>query len=317
MPISIGIAATKTLSKAANRLAKKNERFEGVMNMYRYSNEEQDWYLSQLEAGDIWGIGHRTVSKLSGQGIHTALDVKNISPQHARSTMGLSGERTVRELQGQSCISLRTMGAAKKSICCSRSFASTVHEIRDLREAIATYAARAAQKLRKEREVTSLLQVFIMTNRHRKAEPQYRNSITVPLSSPSNETHAIVSHALSGLEQIYRAGYGYKRCGVTLINLEPEESYQLRIITEEKQAHIKKVGSTIDAIAKRWGKEAVYDRGARKKSSAGKTYAAKMYQNDSRRCGMSCWRCGRSVGVRSERKEAETCWKYKLRRFLF
>lgn len=223
IPVGIGIGSTKTLAKAANRLAKKHPDFKaaGICNLTSLTFERQTDYLSQLEVGDVWGIGNRWSAKLNDRGIRTALDLSQVDPHWVRQNFNVVVEKTAWELRGVSCLPMEEAPPPKQQIVSSRSFGSLVADLPILRRAVSTYTARAAEKLRKQGSATQALTVFLNTPPFNPSEPQYHPSVTVRLVTASQDTLTLTRAALRGLEGIYKQGYRYQKAGVMLLNLSP------------------------------------------------------------------------------------------------
>jgi DNA polymerase V len=213
IPISIGLGATKTLSKLANRLSKKDAA--GCLEIRETDLE----VLAKVEVEDIWGVGRRLGVRLRRIGVRNALDFVEASTSAIRSVGGVTLERTQRELCGLRCIGMEEVPQPKKNTCSSRSFGKPVTELEDLEEAVANYAVKASGKVRKERSLASGIQVFLATNRFRGNLPQYANSRTLAFDEPTDDIIRIVSKAKILLRSIYRSGFAYKKAGVILLDL--------------------------------------------------------------------------------------------------
>lgn len=227
LPVGIGIAPTKTLAKLANHVAKSAVRKPGsypaalgfVCDFSVLPTSELEAILAATPVGEVWGIGRRIAAALEAAGIMTALDVVRIPPAMAKKRWSVVFERTVRELQGVSCISLEDSPIRKQQIACTRSFGHPVTACRDLEQAVSEFASRAAEKLRGQGSVTQTLSVFIQTSPFRIDEPQYSQSVSVQLPRPSDNTLELVSAALKGLRSLYRQGYNFAKAGVILLDL--------------------------------------------------------------------------------------------------
>lgn len=226
LPVCVGLGPTKTLAKLANRLAKKNAIFAGVCNLSQLSTTEQQSYMAEMHVSDIWGVGSRLAARLAVMNIHTTLDLAQADPSRIRLHFGLVLERTVRELNEISCLSLDAVAPNKQQIMCSRSFGQRVTELQPLTEAVASYIARAAEKLRAQGSETRQVLVFMNTNYHNPDEPQYHPAITIPLIMPSDDSLRLTTAALAGLRSIYRPGYRYQKAGVMLMELTPRGQRQ-------------------------------------------------------------------------------------------
>lgn len=251
MPVSIGMAPTKTLAKIANRVAKKNAAYQGVFDME--GHPDTDALLATIEVQDIWGIGPRYGAKLRKRGIYTALDLKHADDAWVRKHLTITGLRTVMELRGVSCLSLESVQPDRKAVARARSFGYPVTALADLEEAVATYVSQAAEKLRSQDSLAGCLHVFLTTNRHRKDLPQYSNSRTVTLSEPTSYTPALVSHALQSLRQMYRQGYQYRKAGVLLTDLVPGASRQQGLFGHAPRERTLLM-HVVDAVNAKWGR---------------------------------------------------------------
>ena len=226
LPVCVGIAPTKTLAKLANHVAKKREQYQSVFDYSRLSQDQQDELLASIEVGEVWGIGRRLSERLARMGINTVKDLRDAEPKTLRRRFSVVVERTVLELRGISCLDLEEVTPPKQEIISSRSFGKLVAELDDLEQAVASYTARAAEKLRRQHSVTSAIQVFLQTNPHKADEPQYHPNIIVPLIEPSDDTGLLASRALMGLRQIYKPGYRYQKAGVMLLELSDTKTSQ-------------------------------------------------------------------------------------------
>lgn len=226
IPVSIGIAETKTLAKAANHLAKKNPEFDGVLSLYH--NDQLDSLLGCLPVDDVWGVGRQFSKFLMSKGIYTALDLKNADEKWILKHMHVPGQRTVMELRGTSCIRIESIIPDRKGICTARSFGKPLGNYEDIEQAVANFAAKCSEKLRRQNSITRNLTVFIMTNRFADT-PQYVNGKTILLPVATNHANEIIHHALIGLRLLFRQGYQYKKAGVILSDFVPENQQQFAL----------------------------------------------------------------------------------------
>lgn len=240
IPTCVGIAPTKTLAKLANHIAKQAERKPGsyppelaqVADLSRLPSSQLDALLASTDVGEVWGVGRRIAAQLKEQGVNTVLDLKRMSPAAARSGWSVIFERTVRELQGESCVDIEDVAPDKQEIACTRSFGAPVRDLVELQEAVTDFASRAAVKLRAQSSAAGQVLVFLRTSPFRQT-PQYSNSVTVPLRTPSADTPAIVGAVLLGLRAIYRPGFDYAKAGVMLLDLAPASRVQFELDLEE------------------------------------------------------------------------------------
>ncbi|MBT4887925.1 MAG: Y-family DNA polymerase, partial [Rhodospirillales bacterium] len=224
IPVSVGIAPTKTLSKVANHLAKKSPL--GVMDLSDPGKLETA--LADTDVREVWGIGRRWAKMLNGHGIRTALDLRRVQRPWARARMGVVGLRTVDELSGIPAIPFEDHPPDKQTLCTSRSFGHTMHTEDELIEAFKTFCAIGSEKLRRKGMVASTVQVFVRGNPFREELPQYACATTVPLEnfgpSTSNHTGQIAKAAIAGLKQIFKPGIPYKKAGILLLGLSREDA---------------------------------------------------------------------------------------------
>jgi DNA polymerase V len=250
IPVSIGIARTKTLAKLAAGIAK-----ESRSGVFAFPEAET---LARTGVGEVWGIGRRHGAMLKASGILTALDLRRVPPAWARKRMGLGGARTVLELGGRACLDLETQPPQKKTTTVSRSFAYPVEDRGALGDAVSVFAARAAAKLRPRRLLSGGVTVFIHTNRFAEKGRQYHNAATRALSPPTSHTGDIAGAALSALDQIFRPGLRYKKAGVLLFDLIAEERAPLTLFggggNDERG---RRLMGAFDDINRKFGRELI------------------------------------------------------------
>ncbi|MBN2790793.1 MAG: Y-family DNA polymerase [Candidatus Delongbacteria bacterium] len=254
IPVSVGIGKTKTLAKLANHIAKKLDRFNGVLDLS--SEKDIDKYLAMVKVSSIWGVGRKLSMKLERQNIITAKDLKYTSDGWIQRNLGgVTGMRTVWELRGISCIPLDSVPATNKGIVSSRSFGKPIETLIGLKEAVSSYISIGAQKLRKQKTAASAVTVFINTNRF-KDEPQYNNGITYKTPYPTSSTIELTEYALNLLERIYKDGYKYKKAGIMLDGIVPNNAIQYSLFTPEKFSA--DIDITMDAVNKKWGRNTLF-----------------------------------------------------------
>lgn len=224
IPVSIGIAPTKTLAKLASGRGKKDPAYKGVAILTDRAHIEAA--LAATPVGDVWGIGRRWEKRFKALGVYTALDFTRQSEHWVRKKMGVTGARTQMELLGTPCFNLQSQPTDRKSCVASRSFSRPVSELDDLGDAIATFAARAGDRLRQGNLVAGQITAFALTDRFNTSQPQYQASATVALPSPSNLTANLTRAALVALRRGYRSGFAYKKAGVMLLDLAPAGAQQ-------------------------------------------------------------------------------------------
>ncbi len=224
IPVCVGIAPSKTLSKLANHVAKKNARFGSVCDFNALSETELNDLLAAIAVGEVWGVGRRSTGKLNEMGIHSVLDLKRTSAKRLREKFSVVQERIVEELNGVACLELDDIVPNKQQIICSRSFGTLTSLLPDLEQAIIAYASRAAEKLRQQHSLACGIQVYIRTNPHKERDPQYQQAMLLPLPEPTDDTRLMCHAALHGLRQIYRTGYAYQKAGVMLTGIIPSSA---------------------------------------------------------------------------------------------
>jgi DNA polymerase V len=255
IPVSIGIGQTKTLAKMANRYAKKHFREDGV---FWAANPvlTQDM-LSSTPVGDIWGIGQQYTLFLSRSGFKTAADLVNAPDDWIRKNLSVTGLRLLHELRGRPSFARDECKPVRQRICTSRSFGKRISDKDKMAEALANYAASCAAKLRSEKTCCRGLQVFIQTNPHKTREQQYLRSVDVQLERPSNHTGEIIKAALKGLDLIFKPGFLYMKCGITVTDLVPETSVQSSCFDKADREKNGKVMDLVDRINGSLGKELI------------------------------------------------------------
>ena len=258
LPVCVGIGASKTLAKLANHLAKKNPQFAGVCDISSMPKAVLYQWMAETAVGEVWGIGGKTAKKLKELKINSVFDLVQISPQAMRQQFGVVIERICYELRGVSCLQLEEVAPAKQQIISSRSFGKPVTSLEGLSESVATHAARGAEKLRSQKSVTGALTIFVQTNPHKPFEPQHHQSITVVLSDPSDNTLTLTSAALTGLKQIYKAGFKYKKAGV-ILNLLADKPTMQQSLFDDMEVKGKSAGlmKAMDSINSRFGNAAI------------------------------------------------------------
>ena len=265
VPTGIGIGRTKTLAKLANHVAKSADRkpgsypseFARVCDLAKLPASDLEAVLSATKAEDVWGIGPRITTQLAELGIHTALDVVRMDPRVVRKRWSVVFERTVRELQGQTCIDLEEVAPAKKEIAVTRSFGRPLTDLPDLVEAVTTFATRAGEKLRRQEHRAGQVLTFIHTSPFRKQDRQYSRSITVPLRKPSSDSAALTSMAIRGLRAIYRPGFNYAKAGVMLLDLQAADVEQGELDFDDPGADRSRLMSAMDSLNDRFGRNTV------------------------------------------------------------
>ena len=223
IPVSIGVAPTKTLAKIASHFAKTHKGYRGVCMMDTDAKRHKALELTPID--DVWGIGRRLAPKMVSWGVQTALDFTQRPKEWVQSRLGVNGLRTWEELCGIPCVEEEN-AERRKSICTSRSFADMIEDERELELRVSDFAAMCAKKLRDEESAAYDVNVFMYTNRFREDLSQYFPSVTVRLPVAANSTQEIVGAALRAFRTIFKEGYQYKKAGVTVSNIVPQDQLQ-------------------------------------------------------------------------------------------
>jgi len=252
IPVSVGFGATKSLAKIANKLAKKSSTGIEVID----PDHDNSPYLEKIPVEDVWGVGRQHSKWLWGNGIFSARQLRDADEKYIRDKMTVVGQRIVLELRGTPCIPLELQPPDKKSVCYARSFGKLLETCDEMREAISHYASEAAFKLRKEGLIAENISVFIETNPFREQDRQYQRSACLEFPIPTNASNTLVAYALRGLERIFKAGYKYKKSGVLLTGLVPQEFQQQNIFMSANDKETQLM-TALDAVNKKHGRHAL------------------------------------------------------------
>lgn len=253
IPVSIGVAPTKTLAKVANHIAKRLPDNSGVCALVK--EETIEYCLKKLPVEKLWGVGRRYARFLRSWGINTAWDLRRMPEGWVKENMTVVGLRLQKELKGESCIPMEDQPQKKKEICTSRSFGTMVTELAELKQAVSMYATRCAEKLRKQQSCANLVEVFLHTNPFRPDLPQYQNVRFTHLPVASNSTLTIVEVALAGLQFIYRPGYYYKKAGVIVTGLVPSNTVQYNLFYPTDEDRHMRLMNAMDRVNSRDGQD--------------------------------------------------------------
>lgn len=255
IPVSVGIAPTKTLAKVANRFAKRDPAADGVLLLMEQAAQEEA--LGRMDLTDLWGVAGRITRRLKDIGIHSPLDLKRADPRFVRQKFSVVMERMIYELRGIHCLPLEQVVPDRKNIMCSRSFGNPIVRREEMSEAVATYAARAAEKMRRQRLAASAVLVFLETNSFRPQDPQYHASQTATLAVAGADTGKIIRAALSALEAMWRTGFRYKKAGVMLLDLLPAAKVQAALFERPDDARSLARMRAIDTLNAQFGRDTV------------------------------------------------------------
>lgn len=275
MPVAVGIAPTKTLSKLANRAAKDIPKLNGVCLMD--TPEKWQWMQKRTPAHKVWGIGSRLANHLKDFNIHTAYDLATANPKVLRRRLNINVERLIAELNGIVCFELDEIPQPKKQIYCTRSFSEKFTDLEPIQQAISVYAARAAQKLRKQNSFTPALHVFLHTSPW---QPNYYSkAMTVKLPYPTNDTRMIAQYARKAIETMYREGHYYMKGGVGLLDVQDRAFYQYDMFSKGQPKHSDELMNILDKTNGRWGRNTMFfgSEGVHKKWAMRQDYLSPAY----------------------------------------
>ena len=277
LPVSIGIGSTKTLSKLANYIAKKNSSFKGVCNLNVMDQDTLETWMSHIPVNEVWGVGRSLALKLNQLGIISVLDLKLADPDYIRQQFSIVLEKTVRELNGVICMELKDIAEPNKEIMVSRSFGRRVKDKQELIEAVTAYTSRAAERMRKQESVATSLYIYIRTSPH-DDKKQYANGINIPLFQPTDDSMVLTNAALLGLDYIYREGFDYQKAGVTLCNLTSKDKMQGNLFNDTIAHSRMKI---MDTINQRWkGKLKLGSEGVTKEWEMKAQFKSRNYTTD-------------------------------------
>lgn len=255
IPLSIGIAHTKTLAKVANHIAKKSKSKSGA---FVIADEQQRIdALKDFEVDKIWGVGRQYAKFLRNAGINTALDFTECNRDWVKKNLTVMGLRMWEELKGMPCHEIEPLPQNKKNICTSRSFGNMLENIEPIAEAVSTYAARCGAKLRRQKSAAGVILVFLHTNRFRHDLPQYGKNIVIELPVPTNSTIELIKYAKAGLKAIFKEGYKYKKAGVIVSDIIPQNAVQANLFYSIDHTKHNELMMALDNINNTYGRDTV------------------------------------------------------------
>ncbi|HAZ3448361.1 Y-family DNA polymerase [Raoultella ornithinolytica] len=261
LTVGVGIAQTKTLAKLANHAAKQWQRQTG--GVVDLSNiEKQRKLMGALPVDEVWGVGRRISKKLEAMGIKTVLQLADTDIRFIRKHFNVVLERTVRELRGEPCLGLEEFAPVKQEIVCSRSFGGRITEYHEMRQAICTYASRAAEKLRGEHQYCRFISAFVKTSPFALNEPYYGNSASVKLLTPTQDSRDIIAAATRCLDAIWKDGHRYQKAGVMLGDFYSQGVAQLNLFDDNApRQNSEKLMEVLDHLNAKNGRGALYFAG--------------------------------------------------------
>lgn len=251
IPVGIGIARTKTLAKLANHTAKRLQaKTGGVVDICEPF--KRDWTLRNTDVGEVWGVGKRMKAHLEATGIKTAMDLARADAWTLRQKFSVVIEKTARELAGTPCLELGEADPPKQEICCSRMFSKRLTTIEPIKEAVATYTQRAAEKLRAQNSLCKKIRVSIRTAMFNPEEAKYANGALVELPYPTNDVRLMTKAATEAVNRLFRSGFKYSKAEVLLMDLRQPGEFTDDLFAQSQPVEAEKVMSVLDEINGRW-----------------------------------------------------------------
>lgn len=253
IPVGVGISTTKTLAKLANHAAKRwQTQTGGVVDLRDPQRREK--LLRVMPVEEVWGIGRRLTAHLNEMRITTAWELACADPWTLRKRFSVVVEKTARELRGVACLELEPEAPPRQEICCSRMFGHRLRELPPIREAVASYAARACEKLRAQHSLCKRVRVSVRTGMFNPDEPRLARGVDCELPYPTDDTRLVIRAALAGLEQAYREGYAYAKAEILLMDLRQRGEYTGDLFAETQPAETERLMGIMDQINARWGR---------------------------------------------------------------
>ncbi len=254
IPVGVGIAPTKTLAKLANKAAKKIPKLNHVCVLER--EDQREWLLRKASTKDVWGVGSRIAKRLAQMGINTAWDLARADTAHIRAQFSVVLERTVKELNGISCLDLEEQPQPKKQIFSTRSFGEKQTELEPIKQAVALYASRAGEKLRKQNCLAKNMLVFLQTSPF--GENYYSKSATIKLPYPTDDTRVLIAYATFAISQLYKKGYQFQKAGVGLIDIQDKKYLQDDLFAPAQSHRTEALMSIIDKVNSFYGRGTLF-----------------------------------------------------------
>ncbi|RRV04603.1 Y-family DNA polymerase [Pseudomonas sp. v388] len=253
IPVGVGIAQTKTLAKLANHTAKRLQDVTGgVVDIT--DPFKRDWVLRNTAVSEVWGVGKRMKAHLETMNIHTAMDLAKADPRTLRDRFSVVIEKTARELSGTPCLELSEADPPKQEICCSRMFGKRLTTIEPIKEAVATYTQRAAEKLRAQNSLCKKMRVSIRTGMFNPEEAKYANGALVELPYPTNDVRLLAKAAAEAVNRLFRPGFKYSKAEVLLMDLRQPGEFTDDLFAASQPVAAEKVMGVLDEINLRWGR---------------------------------------------------------------
>ncbi len=256
LPVGVGIASTKVLAKLANKIAKK--RPETAFVFVIDSNKKRIKALQSTSVSSVWGIGRKHAKRLQQIGVYTAFEFTQLPQTWVQKNMTVTGVRIWKELQGESCMDIEVQPRPKKGIATAKSFGKKLEDLGRIQEACAYYVSEVSEVLRSQKSCAGYLHVFLQTNYYSKKDKQYANGITITLPVPTNDTFTLIKEANKALSIIYKKGYKYKKVGVHLGGIIPQQYVQGNLFCQGKNQNKEKLLKIFDNLNFKYGKTTLF-----------------------------------------------------------
>lgn len=263
IPTCVGIGPTKTIAKLANKVAKGDREGSGVCDLRR--PEDRAAIYPELQMGDVWGIGRASVAKLEKSGVRTVAEFVAMPDELVRQMLTVTGLRTLNELRGTSCMPFSEMPPTKKSLAVTRSFGRAITEWDEMREAVATYAARASEKMRRHGLLACAMQVFMRTHEFNH-DPKYSNQITLQIE-PTADSLAIIGTAVRSARALWRDGFRYAKAGVIFVDLSRADEMPAQFFPSRDPVRSDALMKALDVVNLRYGRDTLRPGGTTPKAA--------------------------------------------------
>lgn len=254
LPVCVGIGRSKTEAKMANHVAKKNKHFSGICNFVEMDPCIKEYVLNDIEVSEVWGVGRKHSKKLEAMGIKSVLDLALSNPQYIEQQFSVVMKRTVLELTGTACIELEQTPPSKKQIISSKSFGQRVTDLDSLREAVSSFLQSAVKRLRKDNSLCGCVIVSAESNKFDANKPFYRKSISIGFAEPTDSAAVMIKAVIKRIDEIYKEGIEFKKCGVILTGIEPKETYIHDLLADLDAIEVdEKLQTTLEDVKEKFG----------------------------------------------------------------
>lgn len=254
LPVCVGIGRSKTEAKIANHVAKKNKHFNGICNLVEMDPCIKEYVLNDIDVSEVWGVGRKHSKKLDTLGVKSVLDLALSNPKYIEQQFSVVMKRTVLELTGTACIELEDAPPSKKQIISSKSFGARVTDIDSLSEAMSSYLQSAVKRLRADKSLCGCLIAFAESNIFDKNKPFYKKSISIAFPQPTDSAAVMVKAVMKRMDEIFKEGIVFKKCGVILTGIEPKATYIHDLLADVDAIEMnEKLQLTLEKVKEKFG----------------------------------------------------------------